>query len=78
MVRVKHRYLLVNILYPSEVSPQLQKEGPHSPDIIKFHRPSPTELNQGLLRRTIIDSIKSLYGENGIAYAGGSSLQSES
>ncbi|KAL8790361.1 MAG: hypothetical protein Q9195_006379 [Heterodermia aff. obscurata] len=62
MVRVKHRYLLLNILYPE------QEQYPRKaslPDTLQFHHPSPDDLTPQLLARAIRDQISLLYGDYG-------------
>ncbi len=69
MVRIKHRYLLVHILYPeSNTKPNA---GPGSddnslPDIVQFHRPSPEYLEPQLLVRAVKDQVLLLYGDYGL------------
>lgn len=64
MVRLKHRYLLVNILYPDEALPTKQsKDG--LPDIVQFRRPSSDKLTPQLLARMIRDGVTELFGDYG-------------
>ena len=62
MVRVKHRYLLVNILYPE---PEQYPRKATLADTIQFHHPSPDDLTPQLLARAIRDQISLLYGDYG-------------
>ncbi|CAF9928256.1 MAG: hypothetical protein HETSPECPRED_006787 [Heterodermia speciosa] len=62
MVRVKHRYLLLNILYPE---PEQYPWKASLPDTIQFHHPSPDDLTPQLLARAIKDQISILYGDYG-------------
>lgn len=73
MVRIKHRYLLVNILYPElEDSPSK----PKVPDVIVFNQPTTESLREGQLRKAIESEIFKLFGEYG-AGATNSNLQSK-
>ncbi|KAL8664911.1 MAG: hypothetical protein Q9202_002620 [Teloschistes flavicans] len=64
MVRIKHRYLLVNILYPEPIHPKKSQTSTF-PDILHFHRPTPDDLTPQLLVRAIRDQILYLYGDYG-------------
>jgi ribonuclease P/MRP protein subunit POP5 len=82
MVRIKHRYLLFNILYPSDdpssaaVLPgqaapasstsSASKTEPPPPYIL-FSRPSPAHLTSQLLLSTLRNSIQSLFGDHGLS-----------
>lgn len=68
MVRIKHRYLLLNILYPNS-PPQNEKPLPWA---ITFRRPSPTNLTPQLLIRIIRDNIAELFGDYGAGMVAGS------
>lgn len=72
MVRIKNRYLLVNILYPD---PPDQNKTPSSkpsstvpslPAIIQFHRPTPDDLTPYLFTRALKEQIALLYGDYGV------------
>lgn len=64
MVRLKHRYLLVNILYPDDVSTtKPTKDG--LPDVVQFRRPSSDKLTPQLLARIIRDGVAELFGDYG-------------
>ena len=71
MVRIKHRYLLVNILYPdkpSEIaarSEAINRDAKPLPDIVQFHQPTPDEVTPQLLLRTVREHIALLYGDYG-------------
>ncbi|KAK7609256.1 Rpp14/Pop5 family-domain-containing protein [Phyllosticta paracitricarpa] len=63
MVRLKHRYLLVNFLYPS---PATTLKTPNAlPNVIQFHQPSSDRLTGGYLVKLIRDSIVDLFGDHG-------------
>jgi len=60
MVRVKQRYLLVNILYP-ETSTGDSK----TPPLVTLNQPTTDDLTPGILKRAISSEIKSLFGVYG-------------
>ena len=64
MVRIKHRYLLVNILYPEPL-----KSHPHQPldipDLVSIHQPTSDELTPQLLAKAVRDQILLMYGDYG-------------
>ncbi|KAL5325714.1 hypothetical protein ACEPPN_006844 [Leptodophora sp. 'Broadleaf-Isolate-01'] len=62
MVRLKHRYLLVNILYP-----ELEKSQSKSnvPDIVVFNQPTSASLTNQALLRGLRAEISSLFGDYG-------------
>lgn len=66
MVRLKHRYLLVNILYPDSDTPSKSttRDG-QVPDVVSFRRPSSDKLNAQLLARMIRDGVAELFGDYG-------------
>jgi len=71
MVRIKHRYLLVNILYPeqpAQASAQphhTTKHGAQIPNIVQFHQPTPGDLTPQILLRTIREQVALLFGDYG-------------
>jgi ribonuclease P/MRP protein subunit POP5 len=72
MVRIKHRYLLVNILYPSSQATQLKVANNNLPDVVQFHQPTSSEFNDELLRRLIRNNVSELFGDYGIGMIAGS------
>lgn len=72
MVRIKHRYLLVNILYPDADGGHeaVGSHDPKLPAVVDFRRPSPSSLNAGLLVRHIRDHVELLYGDYGAGVTG--------
>ncbi|KAL9641207.1 MAG: hypothetical protein Q9204_000195 [Flavoplaca sp. TL-2023a] len=64
MVRIKHRYLLVNILYPEPPTSQ-----PHQPldipDSVSIYQPTSDELTPQLLAKAMRDQILLMYGDYG-------------
>lgn len=71
MVRIKHRYLLVNILSPEDNSKSF-KSGTAIPDFIQFHAPSPDSLTPQLFSHLIRDQVSLLYGDYGLGLISGS------
>lgn len=69
MVRVKHRYLLVNILYP-----ELEKgqEKSKVPDVVAFNQPTTDALNSQALLRGLKESAVNLFGDYGAGAIAGS------
>lgn len=71
MVRIKHRYLLVNILYPEQhghegKATSITNLNGKVPDLINFHRPTPDGITPQLLIRAIKDHVSLMYGDYGI------------
>ena len=68
MVRIKHRYLLLNILYPESDYQTLKNRGSARdplPNIVQFHQPTSDDLTPQTLARAIRDQIALLYGDHG-------------
>lgn len=63
MVRLKNRYLLVNILYP-----ELEKGQSNSkiPDVVVFNQPTTNDLTASALMRGIRAEVSSLFGDYGM------------
>lgn len=76
MVRLKHRYLLVNILYPDATTTTKPTKGNSAaqelPSGLHFHAPSSDALTAQLLVRAIRDGIADLFGDYGSGMVGGS------
>lgn len=70
MVRIKHRYLLLNILYPSE--DKSAKKDENLPWTVQFRRPSSDKLNGRILMRLIRDGVSELFGDYGAGMVAGS------
>lgn len=62
MVRVKNRYLLINILYP-----ELEENASKSkvPDVVTFNQPTTSALNAQALLRGIRAEVAELFGDYG-------------
>ncbi|MCJ1480346.1 hypothetical protein MMC06_000501 [Schaereria dolodes] len=78
MVRIKHRYLLVHILYPGfslEFSKPAQYDrystNPPLPDVVQFNRPTPDYVTSQVFIRVLRDQIVELYGDYGGGVTGG-------
>jgi ribonuclease P/MRP protein subunit POP5 len=71
MVRLKHRYLLVNILYPdSDTAITNNTNKPTAkdsqlPNVVSFRRPSSDKLTSQVLARMIRDGVAELFGDYG-------------
>ncbi|KAF1348876.1 Rpp14/Pop5 family-domain-containing protein [Delphinella strobiligena] len=68
MVRLKHRYLLINILYPESAansSGVQAKDATMSPDTIQFHQPTSDKLTPQLLARIVREGVAELFGDYG-------------
>ena len=72
MVRLKHRYLLVNILYPESTATTQQARAKDVPDLVQFHHPTPDALTPQLLARIIRDTVVELFGDYGAGVLGSS------
>ncbi|KAI9774264.1 MAG: hypothetical protein M1840_004158 [Geoglossum simile] len=62
MVRLKNRYLLVHILYPTTPSPP---DNPVPPTLL-FNAPSPSSLTPSVLLAAVRSSVAQLYGDYGL------------
>jgi hypothetical protein len=77
MVRLKHRYLLVNILYPEQEprntrqlsTPATKDDIPYT---VQFRRPGPEQLSGKLLIRLIREGVADLFGDYGSGMVTGS------
>ena len=68
MVRLKNRYLLVNILYPESTA--LPTQG--VPDLVAFNQPTTDELKPQLLLKAVRDTVLELFGDYGAGACAGS------
>ena len=66
MVRIKNRYLLFNILYPSTTPPDIHLST-KTAACLTFLRPSPPHLTTGLLVSLIRQEIQVLFGDHGLS-----------
>src|ERR1700753_3265460 len=72
MVRIKNRYLLINILYPSEITTKSNNSSLNLPNVVIFRQPSPKGFNSDTLRNYIRSSVQNLFGEYGAGALGAS------
>jgi hypothetical protein len=76
MVRIKHRYLLVNILYPEQEARKTKQSASGGKDdlpyTVQFRRPGPEQLNGKLLTRLIREGVADLFGDYGSGMVTGS------
>lgn len=69
MVRIKERYLLVNIIYPPEPA---TKHKSAVPSFVVQHQPTVENLTTQLLLKAIRNEIAQLFGDHGSGALGGS------
>ncbi|RBR10995.1 uncharacterized protein FIESC28_09269 [Fusarium coffeatum] len=62
MVRIKERYLLVNIVYPADPA---KAANSNLPDSVLHHQPTVEKLSAGILIKAIKAEVASLYGDYG-------------
>ncbi|KAL9088964.1 MAG: hypothetical protein Q9165_006021 [Trypethelium subeluteriae] len=74
MVRIKHRYLLVSILYPqgSNAVKASKEKQDAIPQAIKFRQPTPDGLTLELIKPMIKRSVAELFGDYGVGVTLGS------
>ncbi|GAD94784.1 Rpp14 family family [Paecilomyces variotii No. 5] len=77
MVRIKHRYLLIDILYPSPGSdvPVNPSKGGNA-DLqshLRIHAPTPDTLSPGLLAKMVREEVSEMFGDWGVGRLGGAS-----
>lgn len=76
MVRIKHRYLLVNILYPEQEALNNKQHSSGSKDdlpyTVQVRRPGPDQLSGKLLSRLIREGVADLFGDYGAGMVTGS------
>ncbi|KAE8356342.1 Rpp14/Pop5 family-domain-containing protein [Aspergillus coremiiformis] len=75
MVRVKHRYLLLDILYPdpsSWPSSTAPKKAPlQTQSQLRIHSPTSNALTPSLLAKTVREGVADLFGDWGVGRLGG-------
>jgi hypothetical protein len=72
MVRIKHRYLLINILFPEDVPKGIKKSDIDLPDLVRFRQPCPKAFNEESLRLLVRSSVQHNFGDYGAACLGAS------
>jgi ribonuclease P/MRP protein subunit POP5 len=65
MVRIKNRYLLVNILYPGIDNSSATSKA-KVPDVVVFHQPTEDTLTPQALLKGIKAEVANLFGDYGI------------
>ena len=65
MVRIKHRYLLVKILYPEPTTAPPLAKSTSIPSIIQFNHPTPDDLTPQHFLRALREQASVLYGDYG-------------
>lgn len=65
MVRIKERYLLVNVLYPTSVLPKQATQGTQIPDFVALHQPTSDQLTPQSLLKGIRQEVSALFGDYG-------------
>ncbi|KAL4923927.1 Rpp14/Pop5 family protein [Aspergillus undulatus] len=77
MVRVKHRYLLIDILYPDpssalKSSNSSRKENGNGPQPqLRIHAPTSDALTPSLLAKMVRDEVAEIFGDWGVGRLGG-------
>ncbi|KAL5341175.1 Rpp14/Pop5 family-domain-containing protein [Aspergillus crustosus] len=74
MVRVKHRYLLLDILYPdpsSSPSSASRKTNNAEQSQIRIHAPTSDALTPSLLAKMVRDEVAEIFGDWGVGRLGG-------
>lgn len=76
MVRVKHRYLLLDILYPEPsswpTSSTSKKKLPSQADAqLRIHSPTSDALTPALLAKMVREEVAEIFGDWGIGRLGG-------
>ena len=69
MVRIKNRYLLVNILYPELDN---KPPNPKIPDVVSFNQPTTDSLTPQALLKGIKAEVSNLFGDFGSGAIGDS------
>ncbi|KAJ5647822.1 hypothetical protein N7490_004194 [Penicillium lividum] len=75
MVRLKNRYLLIDILYPDPATWPSTKAKPNTSTSaqLAIHSPTSDALTPGLLAKMIREEVSELYGDCGVGKLGGAS-----
>lgn len=77
MVRLKQRYLLLDILYPdpsswpSTTKPIADTDNPETNNHLRIHSPTADTLSPGLLAKLIREQVSELFGDWGVGRLGG-------
>jgi ribonuclease P/MRP protein subunit POP5 len=72
MVRIKHRYLLLNILFPASFnSIPTSRSSSVQPSSLTFHSPTPPQFQAASLINLIRESVAELFGDYGVGTIAG-------
>ena len=76
MVRIKHRYLLIDILYPelpssSSLAKITSSTSPSLENHLQFHAPTSDALTPGLLAKMLREEVAEMFGDWGVGRLGG-------
>ncbi|EME78683.1 uncharacterized protein MYCFIDRAFT_18996, partial [Pseudocercospora fijiensis CIRAD86] len=71
MVRIKHRYLLMHVLYPQDAS-TAKHQDETVPWSVKFRRASSDRFEAGLILRVVRNGVAELFGDYGAGMVSGS------
>ena len=66
MVRLRHRYLLLQILYPTDPVTRPAYSSTITSTLLHIFRPSPPDLNVRLFHSAIRDEVAYMYGDYGV------------
>lgn len=69
MVRLKHRYLLVDLLYPASEASATSDTA--APPCLRFRAPTPDSLTPALLARLVREEVAAMFGDWGVGRLGG-------
>lgn len=76
MVRIKYRYLLLNVLYPEQETRNAKRSSAASKDdlpyTVQFRRPGSDQFNGKLLSRLVREGVADLFGDYGAGMVSGS------
>src|SRR5277367_6324452 len=72
MVRIKHRYLLLNILFPESSDPASNSNSSFAERFsLALHSPTPSQFQAASLVSLIRDSVAELFGDYGVGIIAG-------
>ncbi|PYI31991.1 hypothetical protein BP00DRAFT_425255 [Aspergillus indologenus CBS 114.80] len=72
MVRIKHRYLLLDILYPDPTTwPRKSVSSSSSTPQLQIHAPTSDALTPSLLAKLVREQVAELFGDWGVGRLGG-------
>lgn len=68
MVRIKERYLLVNIIYPPDSA---AKKNSGVPSFVVQHQPTTENLTSRILLKAVRNEVSQLFGDHGLGSLSG-------